>query len=59
MNIKKITVAILVILAIAFGAIQLKRARDYRAYAEKHNCTWFETGSHYGDNRDWKCEKDR
>jgi hypothetical protein len=42
---------------LAFFAIRNARQdRMMDAYARANNCTWYATGSAYGDNRDFICK---
>jgi hypothetical protein len=55
----KNTLIVIAIIGVAFLIIAAKGARQDRMmehYAEANNCTWYATGSAYGDNRDFICK---
>ena len=55
----KNTLIVLGIVGAVLGFFAIKNARQDRmmdAYAEANNCTWYATGSAYGDNRDFICK---
>ena len=54
------TIATLTISVIAFialiSAYNAHKEAQMNAYAERNNCTWYATGTFYGDNRDFICK---
>lgn len=55
---KKI-LAYLLIIILFFGAIFIYAQKDKQqmeSYAKVKNCTWYATGTMYGDDRDFICK---
>ncbi len=58
MKTKNVIIAVLsVVVVLLLGVlVNLKRANDLAEYARANNCTWYATGSYYGDDRDYVCK---
>lgn len=58
----KNNLGMIVILVIVFGMVVLgivaenHREANRQAYAKRNNCTWYATGTMYGDDRDFICK---
>lgn len=55
---KNIVIAVLIaIIVILLGlGVNAKRTYDLEQYAKVNNCTWYWTGTAYGDDRDYICK---
>lgn len=54
----KTKLIILAIVALAgFIGVRIHQAGRMAEYAKNNNCNWVQTGTLYGDDRDWTCKE--
>jgi hypothetical protein len=51
-----ILIAIIIVAIVIFAFDGARKDCQMQDYAKANNCTWYATGSAYGDNRDFICK---
>lgn len=52
---KKIVIIAIGMAILGFAGVRIHQAKDLANFEIANNCEWVETGTHYGDDRDFIC----
>lgn len=56
MKTKTKLIILAIVALIGFIGLRIHQAGKIAEYAQNNNCKWTQTGTAYGDNRDWVCK---
>ena len=52
---KQILIAVVGLAILSFVGVRIHQIKELQNFEIANNCEWVETGTHYGDDRDFIC----